>query len=167
MVGGRVAGLKKRRGAIRKVASRTSKLANGEPKLERGSLLLEAMIALVILAIGALGATAGHIIAIKNSSSSRHQSIAMSLAEEQLEIMRIASATDVKAMTAAPGYPNDPTNPIDPDTSDSTSMAFNRSWTISPDTPEPGVIAITVQVNWVNPLGNDRTVRLQTLKADF
>ena len=152
---------------MQRIGTRTSKVANGERHLERGSLLLEAMIALVILAIGALGVTAGHIIAIKNSSSSRHQAIAMSLAEEQLEIMRIATATDVKAMTAAPGYPNDPTNPIDPDTSDSISMAFNRSWTISPDTPEPGVIAVTVQVNWVNPLGNDKAIRLQTLKADF
>lgn len=158
-----MAGLRGKLVTTRRTRVRTSKFANGEPHLERGSLLLEAMIALVILAIGALGATAGHIVAIKNSSSSRHQTIAMRLAEEQLEIMRIATATDVKAMGAA----NDPNNPIDPDTNDSTAMSFNRSWTVTADSPEPGVIAITVQVNWVNPLGNDKTVRLQTLKADI
>jgi Tfp pilus assembly protein PilV len=146
---------------------RTAEAVSRGKRREGGSLLLEAMIALVILAIGALGATAGHIVAIKNSSSSRHQAIAMRLAEEQIEIMKITSATDVKAMTGAAGYPNDPTNPIDPDTADSTAMAFNRSWTITPDSPETGVIEITVQVNWVNPIGQDKSVRLQTLKADF
>jgi len=129
-----------------------------------GFSLLEAMIALVILAIGIFGATAGHIAAAKNSSDSRLQTFAMDLAEEQIEIMRIMSPADVLALASTP---NDSANPIDPDPGDGATMKFNRSWIIQDNTPEDDVIAITVNVTWVNAVGNTRTVRVQTLKADL
>lgn len=141
--------------------------ASSNRRSRRGFTLIEAMVALGILAVGVLGTTVGHIYAVRNSSDSRHQSVAMRLAEEQLEIMTIMSGDDVKDMVTAPGYPNDPSNPIDPDPGDGANMEFNRSWTITPDSPEARVISITVAVNWVNALGNTKTVRVQTLKADL
>jgi len=73
----------------------------------------------------------------------------------------------VLALTAAVGYPNDPGNPIDPDPGDGNVMAFNRSWTIENDTPEAGVIRITIQVSWTNSLGNTQTARIQSYKAEL
>jgi prepilin-type N-terminal cleavage/methylation domain-containing protein len=129
-----------------------------------GFTLLEVMVALAILAVGVVGVTAGQIMAVKHSATSRRQVIAMHLAAEQMEIFRTMSGADVKALAATP---NDPSNPIDPDLGDGTEMEFNRRWVIQPDTPEPGVIALTIEVDWINALGNVRTTRVQSLKADL
>ncbi len=53
---------------------------------------------------------------------------------------------------------DDPEYVSDPD--------FDRRWLITEDSPEAGVIAITVEVDWINPLGNRITTRLGSLKAD-
>ena len=132
--------------------------------LRSGFSLLEVMIALAILALGILGVTAGQVMAIKNSASSRSNTIAMYLAEQQVEMMQASSATDVKTWI---GSPNDPDNPIDPDTGDGVQMAFNRRAIVVADSPEVGVISIVVEVDWVNALGNTRTVRVQSFKADI
>ena len=46
------------------------------------------------------------------------------------------------------------------------AMAFNRSWVISPDTPEFGVYTIQVNVNWTGNAGA-QTVQLETFKSEF
>jgi Tfp pilus assembly protein PilV len=129
--------------------------------------MLEVAIALAILAFGLLATTAGQLSAIKLSRSSRLNSLALYLAEEQLEVFQSMSGADLAALTAAVGYPDDPLNPIDPHPGDDVEMAFERRWIIQPDTPEAGVITVTVEVDWVNALGNVRTARVQTLKADL
>jgi prepilin-type N-terminal cleavage/methylation domain-containing protein len=129
-----------------------------------GFTLIEVMVALAILAVGVVGVTMGQIMAVKHSATSRRQVIAMHLAAEQMEIFRTMSGADVKALAATP---NDPNNPIDPDSGDDTEMAFMRRWVIQPDTPEVGVIALTIEVDWINGLGNVRTTRVQSLKADL
>ena len=52
--------------------------------------------------------------------------------------------------------------PIDPDPGDATIASYNRSWTISPDSPEVGMISLSVQVSWV-----DGVTVIQGLKADL
>ncbi len=131
-----------------------------------GSSMLEVMVALGILAVGLLGMTAGQIMAMKQSTNSRSQTIAMHLAEQSMEALQGSSAADVTAMTALPGYPNDPANPIDPDMDGATHMQFFRRQLIQPDTPEAGVITITVEVDWTDPRGTVRTVRIESLKRD-
>ena len=131
-----------------------------------GFSLLEVMIALAILIVGVLAATSGQILAMRISSTSRTQALAMHLGEQQREVLRGRSAGDVTDLVDAPGYPNDPTNPIDPDPADAHPMQFTRRWLVAPDTPEPGVITVTVDVDWTDSLGAARTVRLQGLKAD-
>jgi prepilin-type N-terminal cleavage/methylation domain-containing protein len=130
-----------------------------------GFSLLEVIVALGILSYGVLGVTAGHLMAMRVSTSSRMATLAMDLAEEQMEIFKAMTAADVTALTLAAGYPADPSNPIDPDPGDDTAMAFNRRWLITPDSPEVGVISITVEVDWVNPIGNTVTTRIGSLKA--
>lgn len=127
-----------------------------------GYSVLEVMIATAVLGIGLLGATSGQTMAMKLSSTSRHAVLAMQLAEEQMETLHAMTATNVKAI----GTATDPNNPLDPDPNDGRQMAFTRSWTVTPDTPETGVIALQVDVTWTNAIGSSQTTTLTSLKAD-
>lgn len=131
-----------------------------------GFSLIEVMVALGILAFGILAVTAAQIGTMKVSVESRNRTVALNLAEAQMEIFEVMPPADVLALTAAPGYPNDPANPIDPDPGDGASQSFDRSWDIQPGTPEPGVMTITVSVAWTDGLGKLRSERVQTLKVD-
>lgn len=134
---------------------------------ERGFSLIEVMIALGILAFGIFTMMSAQIGAKRFASNSREGTLAMKLAERQMETLLSMGADDVKALPSSVGYPNDPNNPIDPDPGDGTPMAFIRRSTIEADTPETGVITMTVEVDWTNTLGNVQTTRLQTFKADL
>jgi prepilin-type N-terminal cleavage/methylation domain-containing protein len=133
----------------------------------RGFSLIEVMIALGILAFGIFTMMSAQIGAKRFSSNSRESTLAMKLAERKMETLFSMSADDVKALTTAPGYPNDPDNPIDPDPGDGAEMSFVRRTIIEPDDPETGVIKMTVEVDWTNTLGSVRTARIQSLKADL
>lgn len=133
----------------------------------RGFSLLEVMIALSILGFGMLAASVGQLSALKNSRQSRSQTVAMYLAEQQMEVFQSMSSDDVIAEIAAPGYPNDPNNPLDPDPGDDEVVQYNRRWFIQQDDPEPNVISIRVEVDWVDPLGFTRTTALRSLKAEL
>ena len=134
-------------------------------RLRQGFSLLETMMALTVLAVGVLATTAGQLSALKQSADSRHNMLAMNLAEQQMEIFRLMDASDVTDLMTAAEYPDDPSNPIDPEPSDNAKMKFYRRWIIEPDTPEPGIIRITLEVDWTNSLGMVRTARIQSLKA--
>ena len=129
-----------------------------------GFSLLEVMIALGILAVGVTGMTAGQVLAIKVSSTSRSHTMALDLAEQQMEVFEATTAADVLTLV---GNPNDPNNPIMMDPGTSTPLPFTRSWEILANTPETGVIQMTVMVDFTNALGNTQTARLQSLKADL
>ena len=125
--------------------------------------MLEMMIAMSILGIGILGTTAGQLAAIRVSSDSRLSSEATYLAEQQMEIFKIMPADDVALLA---GTSVDPSNPIDPDVADNTTMAFNRNWTITNAVPEAGMIQIQVNVTWMNALGTLRTASIESYKAN-
>ena len=129
-----------------------------------GFTLVEVVIALGLLAYGVLGVTAGQIFASKFSNASRSNTSAMYLAEQQMEIFRIMPAADVKDLLTDPGYPDDPNNPLRPDST--TSTTFDRRWLIQTDTPEADVLTITIEVDWLDAVGNVRTTSIQSLKAD-
>lgn len=131
-----------------------------------GFSLIEVMVALGILAFGILAATAGQVASMKVSAESRNRAVAMNLAEEMVEIFEVTSPGDVLQFLAMPGYPDDPSNPIDPDPGDGATMQFNRSWLIEPNTPEIGLIRITVDVSWQDAMGVTRNTTLQSLKVD-
>jgi prepilin-type N-terminal cleavage/methylation domain-containing protein len=65
------------------------------------------------------------------------------------------------------GNPNDPNNPIMMDPGTGTPVPFIRRWEILNNTPEAGVIRMTVLVDYQNALGNTRTARIQSLKANL
>ncbi len=89
------------------------------------------------------------------------------LAEQQMEAFLDMPGADLLVLLADVGYPNDATNPIDPDPGDDDEMEFNRRWTIQPDTPEVGVFSLAVAVDWVDGNGTTRTSELRSMRADF
>jgi type IV pilus assembly protein PilV len=147
--------------------SRRHRAQRSGDRRSRGFSMIEVMIAFAILGLGLVGATTGQITAMKLAGDSRINSIAMYMAEEQLEIFRTMPSADVLALTAEPGYPADPSNPIDPYPDDGVAMAFQRRWTIQADTPEAGAILVTVEVDWTNSMGRTRTARVQALRANL
>ena len=132
---------------------------------ETGFSMLEVMIALTILSVGILGIGAVQLTATKLSGDSRVRTQAASLAQQQIELFRAMPIGTLTALIAAPGYPNDPANPIDPTPGDGQDVTFNRRWTIQQNAPEAGITTVTVEVDYVDNLGATRTVRIQTMKA--
>ena len=131
-----------------------------------GFSLLEVMIALSILAVGILGATAAQITSTKFTRDARVRTEAAYLAEQQMEAFHAMDGAAIEVVRTDPGYPNDSANPIDPDPNDNSERSFNRSWAITPDTPENGVYAITVTVSWVNQQGKTLNMTLSSVKTD-
>lgn len=130
-----------------------------------GFSVLEVMIALSILAFGMLAAMAGQVSALKTIRQSRTQALAMYLAEEKMEDFQAMMTADVIAAIADPNYPDDPANPIDPDPGDDNAVTFDRRWFIEPNALETGLTRLTVEVDWVSPLGFARTTTLRSMKA--
>ena len=124
--------------------------------------LVETVVALGILSVGILAVAASALTSLKFARESRAMTQAMYLAEDQMEVFRTTPGADVIAM----GSGNDPTNPIDPDPNDDDTTEFIRRWTIAADSPEAGMITITVEVDWVDPLGITRTVQLRSMRVD-
>ena len=134
---------------------------------ESGISLIEVTIALAILGFGMLAMATAQLSALQFTGESRNRSEAHYLAQQQMEAFQGMSRTGIEAARVDGSYPNDPNNPIDPDPQDSRASSFNRSWLITPNTPEDGVYTINVQVNWMDGLGRLRTVELEGLKAEF
>ncbi len=129
---------------------------------QSGVSLIEVIIALSILGFGMLGVAAAQISAYRFSDVSRERTLAHQLAQQQIEFFQSTSAANIEVIRLA--GPNDPLNPIDPDPNDNTPMIFNRSWTITPDTPELSVYTILVNVAWVGN-GGAQTLQLETFKT--
>lgn len=138
----------------------------GRSSRVQGVSLIEVMIALAILGYGMLGVAAAQISAFQATDQSRERMLAHALAQQQLEQFQEMSSTSLEVVRTDGGYPNDPLNPIDPDPNDAMQMAFNRSWTITPDTPEDDVYTIMVSVGWTNSKGA-QIVQLETFKSEL
>lgn len=135
-------------------------------KRRRGISMIEVVIALGILAFGVLAAAAAQLSSVRFNRNSRLRTEAYYLAEQQMENFKSMTSTQLTAVLAAGSYPNDPNNPIDPDPNDNQVISFNRSWTLTADTPEIGVYTIQVQVTWTDGFGVSRNVTLESLKQD-
>ena len=144
-------------------SGRKALATGGGRSRQRGVSLIEVIIALAVLGFGMLAMAAAQISAYRFSDSSRERTLAHGLAQQQLEIFQSMSTASIEAIRLA--GPNDPANPIDPDPNDTAVMAFNRSWTITPDTPETDVYTILVTVNWTGNAGV-QTLQLETFKSE-
>ena len=134
---------------------------------QQGFSLLEVMIAFGLLAFGVLGVTAAQIAGMKSTRNSRQSSEAMYLAQRQLELFQSMPGQALTDLIADPSYPNDPNNPLDPTPGDGDSTTYNRSYTLTPNSPETGIFSIAVQVSYTDAQGITRTTSLSGLKADL
>jgi Tfp pilus assembly protein PilV len=125
--------------------------------------MIEVVIALAVLGFGMLGVAAAQISAYRFSDSSRERTLAHGLAQQQIEIFQAMSTASIETIRTA--GTTDPLNPIDPDPNDNTTLAFNRTWTITPDTPEDGVYTILVDVDWTGNAGA-QNVQIETFKSE-
>jgi type II secretory pathway pseudopilin PulG len=130
-----------------------------------GLSLLEVVVALGILGFGILALGAAQITSMRFNHESYLRTEGAYLAEQQMEAFHMMDTAAVEAIRTAGSYPNDPGNPIDPDTGDGIARSFTRSWTITPDTPETDVYTIEVVVRWVDGSGTNRDVSITSLKA--
>ncbi len=133
---------------------------------QSGMSLVESMIAIAILGFGVLGAAAAQITAVKLAHESRMRTEAYYLAEQQMEAFRAMDGDGINDAFTDVNYPNDPNNPLDPDPADGQLRQFNRSWTITPNSPETGIYTIAVEVQWTGKLGATRTVSIESIKTD-
>ncbi len=128
---------------------------------ESGFTIIEVMIAFTILAIGLAAIGTAQLSALRLTTTSKHLSQAMYLAEEQMEVFRSMPWGPTFSIAAA-NVP-DPANPLSPVAGDMTS--YTRSWTIQPAQPPHGLTEITVTVVWTNSNGLRQTAALKGLKG--
>jgi prepilin-type N-terminal cleavage/methylation domain-containing protein len=131
-----------------------------------GVSLIEVVIALSILGFGMLGVAAAQIAAFRSADVSRERIVAHSLARQQLEAFQAMSTTSLEAVMNNGVSVNDALNPIDPDPNDGHTLTYNRSWTVTRDTPEDDVYTVMVTVAWTSVQGA-QTVSLETMKSEF
>ncbi len=140
------------------------KQADELARRSRGFSLIEVMIAFGILAFGILALAASQITSIKFNRDSRVRTEAAYLAEQQMEAFQAMDGAAIEVVRLAGAA--DPSNPIDPDPNDGVARNFNRSWTITPNSPENGVYSVSVIVTWADQLGSTRDVTLSSIKTD-
>ena len=132
----------------------------GSDGAENGFTLLEAMVAMGLLAFGLLGVTAALIGAFQVTSRSRYLTDAAQLARERMEIFQQVPLASLPAT----GTYDDPDNPI-PHPAADDHTTFARRWIVAADSPSAGVTTIRVEVDWVDQLGVTRTMSLESMRG--
>ncbi len=129
---------------------------------ESGFTLIEVLMAMAILGVGLLAIAVAQLTAIKVSSRSKNLQQAMFLAREQMDDME-ALPMGAPALSAA-GTVDDPGNPLRASNDPEDGTTFNRSVTVTPNSPAPGLSQITVTVVWNAPQGGISQVQLNSVK---
>lgn len=107
---------------------------------QRGFSLLEAVIALSILAIGLLALAGLQVVVTRGNTGSRNQTSAVMLAESKIEELKAAGFSALSSGSDAPTVAN---------------QSFSRTWTIT--TPYAGssnMKQVTVAVTWSDQSGS-------------
>jgi type IV pilus modification protein PilV len=129
---------------------------------ESGFTLIEVLIAMAILGVGLLSIAVAQLTAIKVSSRSKNLQQAMFLAREQMDDLEALPLNAPFLQAAA--TTDDPGNPLRATTDPDDQTTFNRSVTVAPNVPSPGLAQITVTVVWNSPQGGTRQVQLNSVK---
>jgi prepilin-type N-terminal cleavage/methylation domain-containing protein len=120
---------------------------------QKGFTLLELLIALAILSVGLLGLAGLHIAAIRGNISGFKFSAASAVVQERLEELK---ALDAASAVLSSGNHDDGAVIVQ-------GITFNRSYTVSDNTPVKGTSTITFTVTWTEPVsGVVRTSRVFT-----
>jgi type IV pilus assembly protein PilV len=152
---------------IRPNAPRTEDGVRRRGKQRSGLSLLEVVIALGMLGFGVLGAAAGQLASVRFNGESRLRTEAFYLAQQQMEAFHGMSVASLDAQIALGPDTPDPNNPLDPDPTDALPRSFSRSSTVTANTPEAGLHTLEVTVTWVDSLGRNRTVSIESVTASI
>jgi prepilin-type N-terminal cleavage/methylation domain-containing protein len=115
----------------------------------RGFTLIEAMVAIVILVVGVLGAASLTAALMQSNRDATDRTRALELMRHKVEHIQ------------AQGYYAVVTGN---DTGSVGGVTFTRSWTVTPDSPIAGLRHVQVSVSWTDQDGT-HTVSARTLKG--
>jgi len=115
----------------------------------RGFTLVEALVAIVILVVGVLGAASLTGALMQSNRDATDRTRALELLRHKVEQIQsqgyyeVVTGSDARAVGG---------------------VTFTRSWTVTPDSPIAGLRDVQVNVTWTDQDGN-HTVRTRTLKG--
>ncbi len=120
-----------------------------------GFTLVEVLAALAVFGIVAAGLAANTMAVVRSNRVSNELSMATTLAQDQVEQLR-ALDPDTNPAVLAAGTHADPNNPIT--VGGAPGGQFARQWSVTRDSPVPGLSTVTVSVSWSD--GPQRTVQV-------
>ena len=120
---------------------------------QKGASVVEIMVALMIFGIGLVAAVRMLPQSSAKTTHSRNRTMAVNIAQEKIEEL-MAEGYESADLTA--GDHDDATNPI--------SNHFNRTWSVTDDTPITDMKSISVSVTFPTS-GADSSVTLRTYKT--
>lgn len=123
------------------------------PAWQQGFTLLEVLVTIVILSIGLLGIAGLTTGVIRGNHFSKNITSATAAAQTQLEAIK--SRGYAEAVEA--NFPADIVN--------MGGMSFNRTTTITADSPATNMKTASVTVNWTDSNNTARSVILETILA--
>jgi len=125
-----------------------------------GFTLIEVLFSILFISLGVLGFSANTVGVMKAGHISSNITVATNLAQDKMEQLKALGAVLPACPTATTAGCFD--GPLDPQGVSALSGAiYRRSWVVSPDTPEEGLVRVEVTVSWIDYL--PRTVTLTTL----
>lgn len=119
------------------------------PRRSKGFTLVEVLVAIVMLVVGALGAASLTAALMQSNRDATDRTRALELVRHRVEQIQ------------AQGYYEVVTGS---DTRTVGGVTFSRTWTVAANNPVPGLRSVVVSVSWTDQDGN-HTVQTQTLKG--
>jgi type IV pilus assembly protein PilV len=118
---------------------------------QRGFGVLEVLVSITLFAVVAAALAASTIGGMKANYTSKHVATASALIYSKIEALRSLNpgAADMTA-----GQHVDPLNPmtsLGANTGPSNDRMYSRSWTVTANSPRPGLSKVVVTVSWNNP----------------
>jgi Tfp pilus assembly protein PilV len=117
---------------------------------DAGFSAVELMISIVFFGILMLGFLAVFPLGTRTVQKGERMTVASSLAQDELERLKTVLATDPDLVAGAHA---DPANPI--------NGAYNRTWTVTDDTPLPDMKRVDMQVSFSDN-GIQRNIQMST-----
>ena len=129
---------------------------------EKGFTLIEILISTLILAVGLLTLARMQVAAMNGNLTGNQMTVATTLAQDQIEELRVLGYTDATLTDAIAGNNGTlmkPANPASFDHADANNpineqggatglRRYRRFWNIADDTPTTGVKTVVVFVYW-------------------
>ncbi len=134
---------------------------------QRGISLIEALVALAVMAFGMLGVVGMQSTLRSNGDLSRQRAEAMRLAQEEVERLRQYTVLlPAEATASMPAFGNIASQAASEVAADNANTVFTRETVVAtPDPDDPLVRHLSVVVRWTDRQGLPQNVRLNTLIA--